>query len=128
MAGGTRAILGRGNTLVEKSKGEQKPCDGVLGPIVWRREGRPTSRDVAIRGIDEPEGPRETKLRRGIRGVRGGENPVYDIGFEATLDDAERIVVFMVHEQDGQVGTNRKTEALDGKGNVTNQRMQPTTK
>ena len=70
----------------------------VLGPMVWRCEGTPTSRDVTICGIDEPEGPRETKFRRGIRGVRGGENPVYDIGFEATFDDAKRVVVFVVHE------------------------------
>lgn len=69
--------------------------------IQGREEEKPTSRDVTIRGIDEPEGPRETKLGRGIRGVRGGENPVYEICFEATFDDAKRVVVIVVHEQDG---------------------------
>ena len=63
-----------------------------------RREEKPTSRDVTVRGIDEPEGSRETKLGRRIRGVRGGENPVHDICFEATFDDAKRVVTFVVHE------------------------------
>ncbi len=55
---------------------------------------------MTIRGVDEPEGPCETKLGRGIRGIRGGEDPVHDICREATLDDAERVVMFVVHEKD----------------------------
>jgi hypothetical protein len=69
---------------------------------------------VAVRGIDEPEGPSETKLGRCIRGVRGGKDPVYDISLDAALDDAKRGVMLVVNEKYRQVGTDRKTEALDG--------------
>ena len=76
---------------------------------------------MTVRRIDEPEGPPETNLGRGVRGVRGGEDPVYDVRHETALDDAKRGVMFVVHEKDRQVGTDRKTEALDGRRKFTNQ-------
>jgi len=84
-------------------------------------EERPTSRDVTVRGIDKSEGSRETKLGRGIGGVRGSKNPVYDVSLEGALDDAKRGVMVVVHEKDRKVGTDCKTEALDGRRNVTKQ-------
>jgi hypothetical protein len=49
----------------------------------------------------------------------GGEDPVYDINLEATIDDPERVVMLVVHEKDGQIRTNCKTEALSRKGSLT---------
>jgi hypothetical protein len=63
-------------------------------------EERPTSRHVTVCGIDEPKGPRETKLGRGICSIRGGEDSMNDISIEATLDDAERVVILVVDEKD----------------------------
>lgn len=42
----------------------------------------------------------------------GGEDPVYDISLETTFDDAERVVMLVVHEKDGQIRTDCETEAL----------------
>jgi hypothetical protein len=86
-----------------------------------RSEESPTSRDVTVRGIDKPEGSRETKLGRGIGGVRGSENPVYDVSLEGALDDTKRGVMVVIHEKDRKVGTDRKTEALDERRNVAKQ-------
>lgn len=74
---------------------------------------------MTVRGIDKPEGSRETKLGRGIGGVHGSEDPVHDVSLEAALDDAKRSVMLVVHEKDRKVGTDGKTEALDGRRNVT---------
>jgi hypothetical protein len=48
----------------------------------------------------------------------GGEDAVHDISLEAALDDPERVVVLVVHEKDGQIRTNCKTEALNKRGNL----------
>ena len=72
----------------------------MLGSVMgWG--GNQTSRDVAVRGVEESESPCETRLGRGIRRVEGGERPVYDFGTKTKLDDAERVVVLVVHKKDG---------------------------
>jgi hypothetical protein len=68
---------------------------------------------VAIRGIDESKSPCETGLGRGIRRVEGGERPVYNVRPKTTLNNAERIVVLVVHKKDGYVRTDGKTKTLD---------------
>jgi hypothetical protein len=76
---------------------------------------------VTVRGIDKPEGSRETKLGCGIGGVRGSENPVYDVRLEGALDDTKRGVMVVVHKKDRKVGTDCKAEALDERRHVTKQ-------
>jgi hypothetical protein len=88
--------------LEELRRGEREEEEGE----------RPTSRDVTVRSVDEAEGARETQLGRGIRGVVGGEDPVHDIRLETTLDDPERVVMLVVHEENGQIRTDCETEAL----------------
>ena len=41
-----------------------------------------------------------------------GECAVYDISPGSAFDDPERVVMLVVHEKDGQIRTDRKTEAL----------------
>ena len=48
----------------------------------------------------------------------GGEGAVYDISPESAFDDPERVVMFVVHEKDGQIRTDRKPEALKHHGEV----------
>lgn len=48
----------------------------------------------------------------------GGEDAVHDISLEATLDDPERVVVLVVHEKDGQIRADCKTEALSKRGSL----------
>jgi len=67
---------------------------------------------VTVRSVDEAEGPRETQLGRGVGGVVSCEGTVYDISIEGTFDDPERVVMFVIHEKDGQIRTDCKTEAL----------------
>ncbi len=69
---------------------------------------------MAVRGINECESPRKTRLGRGVRGIVGGERPVYYVfRSNVTRDGAERGVVLVVHEEDGHIRTDGKTETLD---------------
>lgn len=67
---------------------------------------------MAIRRIDKSKSPCETGLGRGIRYVERGERPVYDVGPQTTLDDAERVVLLVVHEKDGDIRADRKAKTL----------------
>lgn len=48
----------------------------------------------------------------------GGEDAVHDISLEATLDEPERVVMLVVHEKDGQIRADCKTEALSKRGSL----------
>lgn len=48
-----------------------------------------------------------------------GENPVHNISLEATFDNPERVVMLVVHEKDGQIRTDCKTEALSRRESLT---------
>jgi hypothetical protein len=80
--------------------------------IAREKKRRRTSRDVTVRSVDEAEGPRETQLGRGIGGVVSCKGTVYDISIKGTFDDSERVVMLVIHEKDGQIRTDCKTEAL----------------
>jgi hypothetical protein len=48
----------------------------------------------------------------------GGEDAVHDISLEATVDDPERVVMLVIHEKDGQIRADCKTEALSRRGGL----------
>lgn len=106
-------IRERGAGRVQGHQEEHRPPGERLAVPRPVRVAVASSRDVAVRGIDKSKGPCETRLGRRIRRVVGGEHPVYDVGPKTTLDDAERVVVLVVHKKDGYVRTDRKTKALD---------------
>ena len=64
----------------------------------------------------------------------GGEDAVHDISFEAAVDDPERVVMLVIHEKDGQIRTDCKTEALSrreslhGEAHLVYQKKVPTRK
>jgi hypothetical protein len=44
--------------------------------------------------------------------LRAVNVPCIDVGSKTTLNDAERVVVLVVHEKDGDIRTDRKTKTL----------------
>jgi len=74
---------------------------------------------VVVCDIYKSEGPRETELGRGIRGIGGGEGPVHEIGLEGALEAADRVVMFVIYEEDGQIRTDCEAKTLCGGRDVT---------
>ena len=47
-----------------------------------------------------------------------GEDAVHDISFKAAVDDPQRVVMLVIHEKDGQIRADCKTEALSRRGSL----------